>query len=61
MVRTLDTLATIGMSQNSHFREFEVPDLAARRSTDFYKEVANYLPLHQLLDHEGFQTQRMGA
>jgi hypothetical protein len=46
MVRTLDTLATIGMSQNSHFREFEVPDLAARRSTDFYKEVANYLPLH---------------
>lgn len=57
MVRTLDTLATIGMSQNSHFREFEVPDLAARRSTDFYKEVANYLPLHQSLDHEGFKLK----
>jgi hypothetical protein len=57
MVRTLDTLATIGMSQNSHFGEFEVPNLAAKQSADFYDEFANYLPLNQSLDHDGFKLK----
>jgi len=56
-VRTLDTLATVRMSQNSHFREFEVPNLAAKQSADFYGEFANYLPLNQLLDHDGFKLK----
>jgi hypothetical protein len=44
MVRTLDTLATIRLSQNSHFREFEILNLAAKQSADLYDEFANYLP-----------------
>lgn len=57
MVRTLDTLATVGTSQNGHFKEFEVPNLAARRSADFYKEFANYSPSNQSLDHGGFKLE----
>ncbi|KAB2099571.1 hypothetical protein AG0111_0g12155 [Alternaria gaisen] len=57
MVRTLDTLATIGMSQNGHFREFEVPNLAAKQSADFYDEFANYVRLNQPLDHGGFKLK----
>jgi len=57
MVRTLDTLATIGMSQNGHFRESEIPNLAAKQSADLYDEFANYLPLNQSLNHDGFKLK----
>ncbi|RYO44932.1 hypothetical protein AA0113_g10640 [Alternaria arborescens] len=57
MVRTLDTLAIIGMSQNGYFRESEIPNLAAKQSADLYDEFANYLPLNQSLNHDGFKLK----